>query len=74
MSRIVLVQPCDHETARRIDALVREEDRARMTPLMAGTLVRRMGAIAPILCPCGCGRLTLGEDIAELIERRATRS
>lgn len=70
---LVLLQSSDPETGRRLEALVREHG-GRLSPLQAGTLVRKIAGLAPLRCACGCGRLVSADEAGAVFERGAVLS
>lgn len=71
---LVLIEPGGPELARRIDGLVREQGGGPLSPLLAGTLVRRVAEVAPVQCGCGCGRPMSAAELASVFERGAVLS
>lgn len=71
---LVLIEPGGPELARQMAALVREHGGGGMSPLQAGTLVRKVAALAPLRCGCGCGRRMSADELAGIFERGAVLS
>lgn len=71
---LVLVQATDARTIPQIDRIARGYQGRPLSPLLVGRAVRELGALAPYVCPCGCGRVIPAEEIAAYVERRAVLS
>lgn len=71
---LVIVSYVDADQKRRMEDIVRDHRGRRLSPLLAAGVVRQLGAIAPLRCPCGCGRHVSAEEMAQAIERRAVLS